>query len=92
MPGLPSTASSRTNQLAIDDRAIHLDGGSGVIGGGQVGYNHQLTPTIVVGVEADIQGADIQKSKSFSRSTSSPARPLFSRSRKSQANVSAIVR
>jgi outer membrane immunogenic protein len=58
----------KTNQLAIDDRAIHLDGGSGIIGGGQVGYNHQLTPALVLGIEADIQGADIQKSKSFSRS------------------------
>lgn len=28
----------------------------GVLGGGQIGYNHQLSPLFVVGAEADIQG------------------------------------
>lgn len=34
------------------------NGGSsgGVVGGGQIGYNFQLTPMFVVGVEADFQG------------------------------------
>jgi opacity protein-like surface antigen len=32
---------------------------SGPIGGGQFGYNWQISPLIVVGFEADIQGADI---------------------------------
>jgi outer membrane immunogenic protein len=33
------------------------DGGrSGVLGGGQIGYNHQLGPLFVVGVETDFQG------------------------------------
>ncbi|PWB80149.1 MAG: porin [Methylocystaceae bacterium] len=37
------------------------DGGSksGVVGGGQVGYNHQLSPLFVVGVETDFQGTGI---------------------------------
>ena len=36
-------------------------GGSsgGVIGGGQIGYNYQLTPMFVVGVETDFQGTSI---------------------------------
>lgn len=34
--------------------------GVGVIGGGQVGYNWQLTESIVAGVEADIQGSTLQ--------------------------------
>jgi outer membrane immunogenic protein len=31
---------------------------SGFIGGGQIGYNWQYSPLIVVGLEADFQGAD----------------------------------
>ncbi|ARN83595.1 outer membrane protein [Methylocystis bryophila] len=32
---------------------------NGVLGGGQVGYNYQFNPWLVVGVEADIQATDI---------------------------------
>ena len=32
------------------------NGGGGVVGGGQVGYNFQFNPSIVVGVETDFQG------------------------------------
>jgi outer membrane immunogenic protein len=35
---------------------------SGFIGGGQIGYNWQYSPLIVVGLEADIQGADEKES------------------------------
>ena len=31
----------------------------GIVGGGQIGYNYQISPLFVVGVEADIQGASI---------------------------------
>lgn len=31
----------------------------GVIGGGQIGYDYQITPLFVVGLEADIQGSSI---------------------------------
>jgi len=31
----------------------------GVVGGGQIGYNYQLTPMFVVGAEADFQGTSI---------------------------------
>src|ERR1043166_8628823 len=34
----------------------------GWLGGGQVGYNTQLSPNLVVGVEADIQYADLKSS------------------------------
>lgn len=39
---------------------------NGFIGGGQVGYNRQYNRFIVVGVEADIQGAGIRGENSFS--------------------------
>jgi outer membrane immunogenic protein len=32
---------------------------SGVVGGGQVGYNYQFTPLFVASIEADIQGASL---------------------------------
>jgi len=38
---------------------------SGVIGGIQTGYNWQITPTWLFGLEADIQGADVKGSASI---------------------------
>jgi outer membrane immunogenic protein len=38
---------------------------TGVIGGGQVGYNWQVAPTWVVGIEADFQGTDAKGSNAF---------------------------
>ena len=35
-------------------------GTNGVIGGGQIGYNFQVSPMTLVGIEADFQGADIK--------------------------------
>ncbi len=35
---------------------------SGFFGGGQVGYNYQVDPNWVIGLEADFQGADIHDS------------------------------
>ncbi len=32
---------------------------NGVLGGGQAGYNRQITPWLVLGVETDIQAADV---------------------------------
>src|ERR1700712_1283499 len=37
----------------------------GFIGGGQVGYNYQLSPMFVVGLEADFQWADVSGSSTF---------------------------
>src|SRR5215475_6884509 len=39
-------------------------GGSGFLGGGQVGYNYQISPQWVLGVEADIAGTTIKDSVS----------------------------
>jgi outer membrane immunogenic protein len=39
---------------------------SGVIAGGQVGYNRQVTPQFVFGVEADIQGSGLNGSGTLS--------------------------
>ena len=33
--------------------------GGGVVGGGQIGYNYQLTPMFVVGLETDFQGTSV---------------------------------
>jgi outer membrane immunogenic protein len=41
---------------------------AGFIGGGQIGYNYQLN-TIVLGLEADIDGASTSKSTSFTGAT-----------------------
>ncbi|CAN7635308.1 porin family protein [Rhizobium rhizogenes] len=38
--------------------------GSGFFGGGQIGYNYQVDPNWVVGLEADFQGANINDSLS----------------------------
>ena len=38
---------------------------SGVLGGGQVGYNYQYNPYVVVGVETDIQAADMNASSGY---------------------------
>jgi outer membrane immunogenic protein len=38
---------------------------SGVLGGGQIGYNYQYNPYIVVGAEADIQAADMNASAGY---------------------------
>jgi outer membrane immunogenic protein len=38
---------------------------TGFMGGGQVGYNWQVWPTWVVGIEADFQGADAKGSNAF---------------------------
>jgi outer membrane immunogenic protein len=39
---------------------------SGVLGGGQIGYNYQYNPYVVVGVETDIQAADMNASSGYS--------------------------
>src|SRR5215470_15188884 len=36
------------------------DTGSGFLGGGQVGYNYQISPQWVLGVEADVAGTTIK--------------------------------
>lgn len=40
----------------------------GIIGGGQFGYNYSLTPLLLIGVEADIQGTGIGSAKNNSNS------------------------
>jgi outer membrane immunogenic protein len=52
-----------TSPFAFADSATaHL---SGVIGGGQIGYNYQFSPNGVLGFEADIQGSGEQGSVQF---------------------------
>ncbi|QGM46952.1 outer membrane protein [Methylocystis heyeri] len=45
------TAGYRTGNASV--------GQAGVVGGGQVGFNYQIGPNLVVGVETDFQGAGI---------------------------------
>jgi outer membrane immunogenic protein len=49
---------------------------SGFIGGGQIGYNWQLSPIWVVGLEADIQGALEKDHGGLSTSLSVPIGPV----------------
>lgn len=37
-----------------------VNAGSGVTGGGQIGYNYQFSPLLIAGVEADIQGSSLR--------------------------------
>jgi outer membrane immunogenic protein len=48
---------------------------AGFIGGGQIGYNWQYSPLIVVGLEADFQGALEKDSIGFTNSFSVPIGP-----------------
>jgi outer membrane immunogenic protein len=45
---------------------------AGMIGGGQIGYNWQYSPTWVAGLEADIQASGEKHSNSFTTSSTSP--------------------
>ena len=38
---------------------------TGVIGGGQIGYNYQVNPWLVMGGEADIQASDMNSTRSY---------------------------
>jgi outer membrane immunogenic protein len=46
----------RTDFATISQPATQWATGPGFIGGGQIGYNFQLTERVVVGVETDFQG------------------------------------
>jgi outer membrane immunogenic protein len=45
---------------------------SGVVGGGQIGYNYQLSPLLVIGVETDFQGTSLSRSGWAGQSVSLP--------------------
>jgi outer membrane immunogenic protein len=49
---------------------------TGVIGGGQVGYNWQVAPTWVVGIEADFQGTNAKGSNAFAFLGAAPILPV----------------
>lgn len=57
---------SDTNTTAFNQAAPGLDvgrlgtSGSGVVGGGQIGYNWQFAPNWVLGIEGDISGTGIR--------------------------------
>lgn len=48
----------------FNNRTVNIDDLDGFVGGGQVGYNYQMGQ-FVVGLEADIQGADLNSGSSF---------------------------
>jgi outer membrane immunogenic protein len=51
-------AAAATNQLN--------NGGSGFLGGAQFGYNYMLTPSILAGLETDIQGSSLRRTSNVS--------------------------
>ncbi|WP_159726110.1 outer membrane protein [Methylosinus sp. Ce-a6] len=45
---------------------------SGVVGGGQIGYNYQISPLFVVGLETDFQGTSLRSSGFLNPNVSLP--------------------
>ena len=54
-----STATVTDPTLILAPASLNQNG-NGIIGGGQIGYNWQLAPNWVVGIEADISGTGIR--------------------------------
>ena len=44
----------------------------GILGGAQIGYNMQVSPTFVVGLEADIQGGDVRSTLAYAAPNPAP--------------------
>jgi outer membrane immunogenic protein len=65
---IPGATGSSTFGFAGSDRTYP----SGFIGGGQIGYNYQWSPHIVVGLEADFQGALERDSNTLTNTFSGP--------------------
>ena len=68
--GSAATPTGATNLFFLPNSNSNNNNGTtgGVVGGGQVGYNFQFNPSIVIGAEADFQGSSIgnnDKSASF---------------------------
>ena len=60
-------ASGTTDAAGTDPASARLrQSSSGVIGGGQIGYNHELSNGVVLGLETDIAAADIGAKTSLS--------------------------
>jgi outer membrane immunogenic protein len=59
--GFSTTSAVSNNYWGTNGNYLGTNGGhaSGVIGGAQIGYNYQLSPLFVVGVENDFQGTSI---------------------------------
>jgi outer membrane immunogenic protein len=55
---------STSTNTALDGTFVSSGKGhnSGVIGGGQIGYNYMLSPNFLLGVEADVQGTSLKGS------------------------------
>ena len=50
---------------------------NGVIGGGQIGYNWQMSGPLVLGIEADIQGSDQHRTTTIGAATVTDRIPWF---------------
>jgi outer membrane immunogenic protein len=72
-----------TNHTTIDIPGFadsNTESPDGFMGGGQIGYNYQLSPTWVVGLEADFQGALEKDSNTLTNNVSlhlAPALPVL---------------
>jgi hypothetical protein len=54
------------------ERIIIPSDGSGVLGSGQIGYNWQVTPSFLLGIEADFSGSGMKADGKFGPSIPSP--------------------
>ncbi len=60
-------AFASTNWTSLGTGVSHTFDNSGVMGGGYIGYNYQLNPNFVLGVEGDFQGTSASGSYSWSQ-------------------------
>ena len=61
-----ATGTVTTTGIAAANSGVPNVAQRGFLGGGQIGYNHLWRPNVVVGIEADLQGAAIRGSGSYS--------------------------
>lgn len=83
----PVSATDATGAV-LGSGSAHLNS-SGVIGGGQIGYNYQFNGPFVIGIEGDIQGASVTGEVGVNGSTGGTA---FSAKAGSQLNYLGTVR
>lgn len=86
----PNFFQNSINTVAYASAASSMGRGifqSGFIGGGQIGYNYQLRPATVLGVEADIQGSGVRGTGSANGLAPISSNSLFTNHNIIQAGV-----
>ena len=75
----PVTVTAGTSSVTVPGFAgTNTEWPSGFMGGGQIGYNWQVSPIWVVGLEADFQGALEKDTTTLTNSFTNPTAPVIS--------------